>query len=237
MVALSHEAMLGSRPLSRDGVSFMSRYPGLQSPGTEAESVVGSYDGDPHADAPRMSLSQLSSQNAQAADEVQFHKMVVPPNAGTGAAKLQDESMIFARHNSELALQNSTRAKISPRKFVEEFGRSPRGSNSAQWFPKRAPRSKKPNTMLMRFASRNKQLSTLNKRSKQVMTGAPVSRHIPGTAFHADDPRPAAVHANDIAVPRHQAASTDAEGEPVDARTQLSTPVSRRDRAYVRARH
>lgn len=215
MAAISYEAMVGSRPLSRDGVSFMSRYPGLQSPGTEPARFVGSYDDDANSGATRMSLSQRSSQNAQAADEVQFHKMIVPPNAGTGAAQLQDESMIFARHNSELALQSSTRAKTSSRKFVEDFGQSPRDSNSNQWFARRAPRSKKPNTVLMRFASRKKRLGELNKRSKQVMTGAPVSRHIPGTKFDPDDERPmaAAVHANDIAVPKPaglQAASTDA---------------------------
>jgi hypothetical protein len=38
-----------------------------------------------------------------------------------------------------------------------------------------------PNFMMMRFASRKSKLSKLNKQAKQVMTGAPVSRHIPGT--------------------------------------------------------
>lgn len=237
MAALSHEAMSGSRPLSRDGVSFMSRYPALQSPGIVAESFTGSYDDGADASGPRMSLSQLSNQNAQAADEVQFHKMIVPPNAGTGAAQLQDESMIFARHNSELALQNSTRAKISPRKFVEDFGQSPRDSNSNQWFPKRAPRSTKPNTVMMRFASRKKQLYTLNKRSKQVMTGAPVSRHIPGTKFNPDDDRPmaSAVHANDISVPKPaglQAVPSDADAKPVNTRAVLDASAPRRVRAH-----
>ena len=235
MATLSHEAMSGSRPLSRDGVSFMSQYPALQSPGTAAQNVVGSYDDGADSSGPRMSLSQLSNQNAQAADEVQFQKLIVPPNAGTGAAQLQDESMIFARHNSELALQNSTRAKISPRKFVEDFGQSPRDSNSNQWFPKRAPRSNKPNMVMMRFASRKKQLYTLNKRSKQVMTGAPVSRSIPGTKFDPEDDRPMAmaVHANDIVVRKPaglQGVPSDADAKPVNAPATLDASAPRRAR-------
>lgn len=205
-MSISLAAMDGSRPASRDGVSFMSRYPALQSPGTEAAttSLGGSYDDETKAGAARMSLSQISSANTQAADEVQFHEMIVPPNAGTGTATLQDESMIFARHNSELALQDSTRAKTSSRKFVEDFGHSPRDSNSNQWFAQRPPRSKAPNTVMMRFASRKKQLNSLNKRTKQVMTGAPVSRHIPSGAFDPSEERAmtTAGHANDMHIPK-----------------------------------
>lgn len=57
-----------------------------------------------------------------------------------------------------------------------------------------------PNFMMMRFASRKSKLSKLNKQAKQVMTGAPVSRHIPGTEFDPSASRPMAntSHSNDI---------------------------------------
>lgn len=202
-MSLSHHAMSGSRPDSREGASFMARYPALQSAGEEATwNGRSSYEGS--ATSPSRSLSQLNSENAAAAEGIEFYKMIVPPNAGTGAATKQHESMIFAAQSEGLALQDATRSTVSSRQFTENFGKDPKKTDANAWFPQRAPRSAAPNFMMMRFASRKSKLSKLNRQAKQVMTGSPVSRHIPGTAFDPSEGRPMAnsSHSNDISVPK-----------------------------------
>jgi hypothetical protein len=81
-MSLSHAAMSGSRPESRDRVSFMSRYPGLQSSGEEPDyaALGSSYEGA--VASPSRSLSQLTAANTATAEAIEFHKMIVPPNAG-----------------------------------------------------------------------------------------------------------------------------------------------------------